>query len=317
MEEGAERPTRTGGQSSRPNPEGEVMDLVQRAEVAAKTKAEPAADSAPESSPAPASSETGPGQDPFRLRGGGFTLLVLQPLDLKRQDFFRRLMDRMGQAPNFYRNAPVVVDLETQSDARPINFAELANRLRQHRLIPVGVMNATPEQAQAAANAGLALMPTSRPAALPEPPAGAAVAERPARGPRAVEGAPAAAPGRAAAPAPASSLDRQGALVVAEPVRAGTQVYAQGHDLIVLGPVSPGAEALADGHIHVYGRLRGRALAGVSGDLGARIFCRSLEAELLSIAGRYRVREDMDEKLIGKPVQAFLDSDFLVIEPLG
>ena len=295
------------------------MDLVQRAEAAAKTKPEPAADSAPEPSPAPASPETGSGQDPFRLRGGGFTLLVLQPLDLKRQDFFRQLMDRMGQAPNFYRNAPVVVDLEAQSDARPINFAELANRLRQHRLIPVGVMNATPEQAQAAANAGLALMPTSRPTALPEPPAGVAVAERPARGPRAVEGAPAAALGRAAAPAPASgsSSDRQGAIVVAEPVRAGAQVYAQGHDLIVLGPVSSGAEALADGHIHVYGRLRGRALAGVSGDAGARIFCRSLEAELLSIAGRYRVREDMDEKLIGKPVQAFLDGDFLVIEPLG
>ena len=105
--------------------------------------------------------------------------------------------------------------------------------------------------------------------------------------------------------------------MITEPVRAGAQVYAEGRDLVLLSFVSPGAEVLADGHIHAYGRLRGRALAGIGGDEGARIFCRSLEAELVSIAGRFRVSEDMDPRLVGKPTQIFLDGGFLMIEPLG
>ena len=86
---------------------------------------------------------------------------------------------------------------------------------------------------------------------------------------------------------------------------------------MVLASTSPGAELLADGNIHVYGALRGRALAGVSGDAAARIFCRSLEAELVSVAGYWRVREDIPEALIGKPAQIFLDGDRIAIEPLA
>ncbi len=84
-----------------------------------------------------------------------------------------------------------------------------------------------------------------------------------------------------------------------------------------MASISAGAELLADGHIHVYGALRGRALAGVSGDTEARIFCRSLEAELVSIAGYWRVRDDIPEALIGKPVQIFLDGERIAIEPLA
>ncbi len=90
-----------------------------------------------------------------------------------------------------------------------------------------------------------------------------------------------------------------------------------GGDLVVMSSISPGAELLADGHIHIYGALRGRALAGVSGDATARIFCRSLEAELVSVAGYWRVREDIPEAIIGKPAQIFLDSERIVIEPLA
>ncbi|HXV25781.1 MAG TPA: septum site-determining protein MinC [Alphaproteobacteria bacterium] len=248
--------------------------------------------------------------EPFRLKGGGFTLLVLEPLDLRAPDLFRRLMDRLAQAPNFYRNAPVVIDLAALTDARPINFAELANRLRQHRLIPVGVMNPTPEQAQGAANAGLALLPSARPASLQEP-----RTERQGTQPTQPIPQPSAKP-VAAAPAATPAVSRT-ALVISEPVRAGAQVYAEGRDLVLLSPVSAGAEVLADGHIHAYGRLRGRALAGIGGDEGARIFCRSLEAELVSIAGRFRVSEDMDGNLAGRPTQIFLDGGFLMIEPLG
>ncbi len=273
------------------------MDLVQRAEAVANNTAEADRDR-----------DTAP--EPFRLKGGAFTLLILEPLDLRAADFYRQLMDRLAQAPNFYRNAPVVVDLAGLADPRPVNFAELANRLRQHRLIPVGVMNATPEQAQGAANAGLALLPAARPAAVQEQRAQSQAEPVPMPQPATKPMTPAA----GQAPAPAASRT---ALVITDPVRAGAQVYAEGRDLVLLSFVSPGAEVLADGHIHAYGRLRGRALAGIGGDEGARIFCRSLEAELVSIAGRFRVSEDMDPRLVGKPTQIFLDGGFLMIEPLG
>ncbi|WP_207486017.1 septum site-determining protein MinC [Arenibaculum pallidiluteum] len=116
---------------------------------------------------------------------------------------------------------------------------------------------------------------------------------------------------------PQPSGDAARALVVSEPIRSGRQVYAARGDLVVLGPVSPGAELLADGNIHVYGPLRGRALAGLSGDRNARIFCQSLEAEMVSIAGLYRISEDMDPAVQRKPVQIWLDEGYLRIDPLG
>ncbi|WP_258867954.1 septum site-determining protein MinC [Alkalilimnicola ehrlichii] len=107
-----------------------------------------------------------------------------------------------------------------------------------------------------------------------------------------------------------------GSLVIKQPVRSGQQVYARGGDLIVLSSVSPGAEVLADGHVHIYGTLRGRALAGVRGDSQARIFCHDLQAELLSVAGNYQINEQFKNIGAGMPVQVFLDEDTLRIEPL-
>ncbi len=105
--------------------------------------------------------------------------------------------------------------------------------------------------------------------------------------------------------------------VITTPVRGGQQIYAQGGDLIVLAPVSPGAELLADGNIHVYAPLRGRALAGLKGDTRARIFCQRLSAELLSIAGQYKIEEDLRrEPLWGEPVQISLSGHMLNITRL-
>ena len=102
------------------------------------------------------------------------------------------------------------------------------------------------------------------------------------------------------------------------PVRGGQQFYAADTDLVVLAGVNQGAEVLADGHVHVYGPLRGRALAGARGNTDARIFTTCLEAELLSIAGTYRVIEnDLPDQLRGKPAQVFLEGDSLRIEPLN
>ena len=105
-------------------------------------------------------------------------------------------------------------------------------------------------------------------------------------------------------------------MLVTRPVRSGQQLYARGTDLIIMGPVGPGAEVIADNNIHVYGPLRGRALCGVSGNTETRIFCQSLEAELVSVAGNFRLLENIPEELRGKPAQIWLDRDRLNIEPL-
>ncbi|HYU13638.1 MAG TPA: septum site-determining protein MinC, partial [Stellaceae bacterium] len=161
--------------------------------------------------------------------------------------------------------------------------------LRRHTLSLVGVQNALPEQLEAAAAAGFAsFAPTStQPSRRPAAPA--APERAPARPPR----------------APAH--------LVTQPVRSGTQIYARGTDLVVTAAVSPGAELVADGNIHVYGALRGRAMAGASGDVEARIFCSRLEAELVSIAGRYLVSEQLPAEQRGFSVQIALVDDQLTI----
>ncbi|OHX13249.1 septum site-determining protein MinC [Chromobacterium sphagni] len=109
-----------------------------------------------------------------------------------------------------------------------------------------------------------------------------------------------------------------GAMIIDRPVRAGQQIYAKGCDLIVLAVVSAGAEVIADGNIHVYAPLRGRALAGARGNAAARIFTRSMEAELVSIAGVYRtIEQALPDSILGKPTQIYLENERLVMTALG
>ncbi len=234
------------------------------------------------------------------FRGGLFTVMVLRLGDPKDQTFYTAVMEKIAQSPDFFRHAPVVLDLRELADAPPFNIAEVVRRLRQHQVVPIGVQNGTEEQNRTAVNAGLSVLPEGH---APKP-----RAETPTAG---------ASERKAAGAAPPAEGVPSHTLVVNRPVRSGRQVYAQRGDLIVLAAISAGAELLADGHIHVYGALRGRAHAGVAGDAQARIFCRSLEAELVSIAGCWRVRDDMPDNLIGKPVQMYLDGEKLVIEPLA
>lgn len=131
------------------------------------------------------------------------------------------------------------------------------------------------------------------------------------------DGGKTAAPARsepAPAPAPVAAAARKPARVVSEPVRSGQQIYAEDSDLIVLNTVSPGAEVIADGCIHVYGKLSGRAIAGAKGDESARVFCRKLEAELIAIAGIYAVAEQVKDGPRGQAAQAYLDGGRLKIE---
>ncbi len=193
--------------------------------------------------------------------------------------------------------------------------------MRRHTLTLVGVQNALPAQVEAAATGGACeLCPQfdrSAPAARIGTSRAAQLATtEPAVPKRAATRATATRCAAAPAPTPLSEIERGAApktRLISQPVRSGTQIYARGADLIVIAAVSPGAEIMADGNIHVYGPLRGRALAGAAGDAEARIFCTRFEAELVSIAGRYLVSEQMPPEERGLPVQIALIDDRLTI----
>ena len=255
---------------------------------------------------------------PFQLRGSTFTMMVLKVSDPRNPNFFPVLSGKIAQAPNFFRHAPVVLDLDDLPAGVPFDFESFTKLLRNLGLIAVGLQGGTKEQQDAALANGLALLQAPRGKVESfDPLAGSG--RSPAQGLANVQGgAPSAQPAPQPAPAPAMAESAgRPSMIVTEPIRSGRQVYAAGCDLIVVGPVSPGAELLADGSIHVYGTLRGRALAGVSGDQNARIFCQNLEAELVSIAGLYRVSEDMDKDIRRRQVQIYLKNGFLHIDPVS
>jgi septum site-determining protein MinC len=231
------------------------------------------------------------------VQGAIFTVMVVRAGTLRDPAFTDELALQVERSPRFFLNAPVVLDLKgADGFTAAAEFAEARQMLRDYTLALVGVQNAEPAQLEAAADSGLAsFAPTAaQPARRAAPPAPSAAANPPA--------APVAAP-----------PPRATARLVTEPVRSGTQIYARGGDLVVTAPVSAGAELVADGNIHVYGVLRGRALAGASGDANARIFCSRLEAELVSIAGRYLVSEQLPAEQQGSAVQIALVDDRLTI----
>lgn len=132
--------------------------------------------------------------------------------------------------------------------------------------------------------------------------------------PRSTARPPASAPEPAPAEPPAPAL--RGALLIDQPVRSGQIVYAQGRDLLVLAPVNPGAQLMADGHIHVYGPLRGRAVAGVRGWAQAQVFCQRLEAELVGVDAAYLAADDLPVELLGKPARIWLDRGICRVQRL-
>ncbi|HEY3909279.1 MAG TPA: septum site-determining protein MinC [Stellaceae bacterium] len=243
------------------------------------------------------------------VQGAVFTVMVVRAGLLRDPAFELELAEQIGRSPRFFLNAPVVLDLRDAAEfADPAAFAEAKEVLQHHTLTLVGVQNALPVQVEAAAAAGLAsFAPNST-----QP-------RRPARPPSEPEPQPQAqaqAQAEPPPPRPATTVNAANAAktrLITQPVRSGTQIYARGADLVVTAPVSPGAEIIADGNIHVYGALRGRALAGAGGDAEARIFCDRFEAELVSIAGHYLVSEQMPAAERGLRVQIALVDDRLTI----
>jgi septum site-determining protein MinC len=263
----------------------------------------------------------------FRLKGTmpALSLLCLQTEDLDAIE--RQLVDHLSQMPQFFLHAPIVVELEALGEGR-VDLVKLGELLRKHHLVPVAIRNPNEAQKEEGVRGGWGVLQndlaSTRPGTRVQSGSGAPMAVVDA--PRAVRPSQVATP---LAPAvrerPISELGLRrtpeaelppGSLTVSTPVRSGQVVYAVGSDLVVLAPVSSGAELIADGNIHVYAPLRGRALAGASGNADVSIFCLGLEAEFLSIAGRYLMAEEIDKARRGKPARAHLKEDQLVVSSL-
>ncbi|KND54408.1 Septum site-determining protein MinC [Candidatus Paraburkholderia kirkii] len=244
----------------------------------------------------------------FELRSGSVDtlLFVVKTSDL---DALRtELMRRFEATPEFFAGDVVAIDVRRLAENERVPLAELEKLLTSVRMRPIGVV-AQPAQGWAiqwANEGGLPVLEARDRRGAPKPSVDEAKPNTEATA--VIEAAVANTPPPAVLLQPATIIDR--------PLRSGQQVYAK-DDLIVLGLVSFGAEVIAEGNIHIYAPLRGRALAGVHGNLDARIFCTCLEPELISIAGIYRTTENpLPADVLSKPVQIWLEEEKLMIEPL-
>jgi septum site-determining protein MinC len=236
----------------------------------------------------------------FEIKSATLPLVALLLKSPDLSALSRDLHARFGDKPDFFDHDALVIDLAAVAGAA-VDFHALVQLLRGHRVHPVAIRGGTDDQVVAARAAGLA---RADELLLQSP---KVVQEKPT--------APAAAP--ATHPTPPAA---PGALIIDRPLRSGQQVYARGRDLVVMAMVNPGAEVVADGSIHVYAPLRGKAMAGARGHAEARIVTLCLEPELVSIAGVYRTSDiPLPADVRGKPTQIRLDGGTegrLVMDPL-
>ncbi|AUT40844.1 septum site-determining protein MinC [Aeromonas caviae] len=231
------------------------------------------------------------------LKGTTFTISVLHLSDGNPARIRQLLEAKVAQAPQFFNCAPLVLNVE-RLEAIP-DFEQLRELVESEDFVLVGITGARDEAMKTAAKAaGLAVMVSGKSRkAEPEP-------TPPVPEPKPVE----------AAPVPPVPAPVEASKVHVGPVRSGQQIYAAGTSLVVLGSVSPGAEVIADDSIHVYGALRGRAIAGAKGNPKARIYCQQLQAELLSIAGTFQLSDALPAGVIQEPVHIRLDNEQLRID---
>lgn len=207
----------------------------------------------------------------------------------------QQLQEKIHLAPEFFKNSPLVLDLQELNNLDlDIDVTELINIIRKLGLLPIGIRGGAAQQNKQALELGIpihsghstAVSSETQKQQTPEPEA-----------------------------APEPQVVAATTTLITHPVRSGQRIYASG-DLIILAQVSAGAEILAEGNIHVYGSLRGRALAGVQGNTEARIFCSDLQAELISIAGNYKISEDLNDSVLNQSVQIYLQNHTLVIKDI-
>ncbi|GHA09430.1 septum site-determining protein MinC [Oceanisphaera arctica] len=222
----------------------------------------------------------------IELKGSSFTLSVVHMTDSDIQQVKRQLAEKIALAPAFFRAAPLVINIEKLLQIP--DFIALADALKALDLVPVGITGAKDDATRAAARAaGLAVVSTGKIPMQQE-----------------------------ATAAPAALLNQPGTKVHRGPVRSGQQVYAPNGSLVILGSVSNGAEVIADDSIHIYGQLRGRAVAGAKGNESARIYCQQLMAELISVAGHYQLSDGLQGVNWEQPVTISLAGEQLKFDRL-
>ena len=230
----------------------------------------------------------------LEFKSSTFTVPVLVLTNNDLTVITNQLQEKIQQAPEFFRNSPLLIDLQALTSQNiDIDFTSLIETLRQQKLIPVGLRGGSEEQNTSALSQGISVLSMYHTGSTVKTSQQNKITPEIERRPDADE----------------STATK----MITHPIRSGQRVYASG-DLVILAQVSAGAEILAEGNIHVYGTLRGRALAGVSGNSDCRIFCSDLQAELVSIAGHYKISEDLDETVEHKPVQIYLKDRALIIK---
>ena len=246
----------------------------------------------------------------FDLKSASMSMVALVLKTTQLEELRAELQHRLGDSPDFFSQDPVLIDLSPVREVEePIDFIPLLELLRGHRMLPLAVRGGSADQHAAALRAGLAEAPDDMPPPIPssqtaEPVVREVVREVIREVVHEVEVV-------REVPTPAPVL------VIDKPLRSGQQVYAKGGDLVVLAVVNFGAEVIADGSIHVYAPLRGKAIAGARGNQAARIYSTCFEPELIAIAGTYRTAENaLPEEVRGKPAQIRLEGDKLVMEPI-
>jgi len=303
---------------------------------------------APPEPDAPLSRSARRNGDPGRAKAAAFELkgmvAPLTVLRLRSTDvglIERQLRLKVAEMPQFFQDAPVLLDLGALGpSAAELAFVDLAHALRGCTMVPVAVTQAEEDARRRAAAAGFGYVSPPAARASGRGVAGtgtpAPTAAQPAATQPAPEAPPLAAPGGAVAPtatqAPAAepaprgersetpvprSVTHRPPVVVRQPVRSGQIIYAEATDLVILAPVNPGAEVIADGHVHIYAPLRGRAVAGAQGMTEARIFCQKLEAELVAISGAYLLNDDLPADRRGKAAQIHLEDGVCRVLPLS
>jgi septum site-determining protein MinC len=219
-------------------------------------------------------------------------VLVLSSNDLAVIE--QQLQAKIRLAPEFFRDSPLVLDIqELNKKDLDIDIVALMEILREPGLLPIGIRGGNVKQNKKAL-------------ALRIPVYSINSSRAPAEAQKQQPIAP---------PTPEPKTDKGTTTLITHPIRSGQRLYASG-DLVVLAQVSAGAEILAEGNIHIYGTLRGRALAGVQGNTEARIFCSDLQAELISIAGNYKISEDLQAIMRNKPVQIYLQDHTIIIKDI-
>ncbi len=218
----------------------------------------------------------------IELKGSVMSFTVLKVHTEDMQTIQQALKGKVDQAPGFFQNVPVVIEPHV-AGLPPTFLAQLVEFLRQLGMMPIGVRTNDEALRQQAEFAGLALFGPDR---------RERIAEKDVK--KAAETTQTSRPAK-----------------VVQTVRSGQQVYAQGTDLVVLGNVNPGAEVYADGHIHIYGTLKGRAFAGAKGERASMLFVQKLDAELVCIAGLYSLSEDIPEAMLGHACRIWLEDDQL------